>query len=285
MTKPLLSAIHFHNEEAAFAFVEARLWPNGPICPHCGNVDPKKIGLLKGSATRIGLRKCYACRKQFTVKMGSVMEASHFPLRFWLQTIYLMCSSKKGISIRQIQRTFQCSMKTAWFLTHRIREAMIDLKIQDGSAGPLGGANKVVEADETYVGGKAKNRKNHIPPKEIVVSLVERGGKVRSRRVPDVTGETLKIAMVNQIDKATYLMTDEAQVYGAIGATFAGRHREPQRRGICPCLLLAHQHHRGLLLDPEARDHRRLSSRQPGTPASVSWRVRFPIQRTDCVGR
>src|SRR5439155_23986996 len=128
------------------------------------------FGRLRGKNTRPGLCKCYACRRPFTVKMGTVMESSHVPLRVWLQAIYLMCSSKKGISTRQLQRTFQCGMKTAWFLGHRVREAMADLKMDTG---PLGGSNQVVEADETYVGGRAANRKGKIPPKAIMVSLVE----------------------------------------------------------------------------------------------------------------
>jgi len=155
--RPILSEAHFHSEEAAYAFVAARLWPDGPVCPHCGAAK-EHVGRLKGNSTRPGLCKCYACRKPFTVKMRTVMESSHIPLRVWLQAIYLMCSSKKGISTRQLQRTFQCGMKTAWFLGHRIREAMTDLGISDDS-GPLGGQNRVVEADETYVGGKARNRK------------------------------------------------------------------------------------------------------------------------------
>lgn len=141
----VLSALHFHNEEAAFAYVEARLWPDGPICPKCGTIG--KAGKLQGKSTRPGLWKCYACRKPFTVRMATVFESSHVPLRIWLQAIYLMCSSKKGISTRQLQRIFGGSMKTAWFLGHRIREAMTALHIEE--SGPLGGQNKVVEANET----------------------------------------------------------------------------------------------------------------------------------------
>ena len=124
MANPVLSAPHFHNEEAAFAYVEAHLWPEGPVCPHCGNCEDKRIGRLTGKTSRPGLRKCYACRKTFTVRIGSIFEDSHFPLRLWLQAIQLICASKKGISTRQLQRTFRCSMKTAWFLGHRIREIM-----------------------------------------------------------------------------------------------------------------------------------------------------------------
>src|SRR6266566_1885371 len=184
----VLSAERFHSEEAAYEFVEARLWPDGPGCPHCGNVDQDRIGPLKGKTNRVGLYKCYACRNPFTVKIGTVFESSHVPMRVWLQTIYLFCSSKKGISTRQLQRTFQCGLKTAWFLGHRVREAMVDLGISDDS-GSLGGQNKVVAADETYIGGKARNRKNHVPPKTPVFSLVERDGQVRSFHIniPNVT--------------------------------------------------------------------------------------------------
>ena len=220
--RPILSEAHFHSEEAAYAFVEARLWPDGPVCPHCG-ATKEHVGRLKGKTTRPGLCKRYACRKPFTVKVGTVMESSHVPLRVWLQAIYLMCSSKKGISTRQLQRTFQCGMKTAWFLGHRIREAMADLGISDAS-GPLGGQNKVVEADETYIGGKARNRKDHIPPKTAVLSLVEREGRVRSFHLHSehVTAQMLKPIIVSHVNKASYLMTDEALVYPKIGDEFAG---------------------------------------------------------------
>lgn len=116
-----LSSNHFHNEEAAFAYVEARLWPQGPVCRHCGGTD--RIGLLRGKTTRPGLYKCYACRKPFTVRVGTMFESSHVPLRYWLQAIHLISSSKNGISTRQLRRTFGGSMTTAWFLSHRIREA------------------------------------------------------------------------------------------------------------------------------------------------------------------
>jgi transposase-like protein len=216
MSKSIFSAPHFNDEAAAYAYVEARLWKDGRPCPHCGVVD--RSGPLKGKSNRIGLYKCYACRKPFTVKVGTIFEDSHIAMRDWLTAIHLICSSKKGISANQLHRSLGITLKSAWFLSHRIREAMTDNKLPGG----LGGAGKVVEADETYVGGKAKNRKNHIPPKEIVVSLVERDGKVRSRHVADVSGATLRFAMVTQIDKASYIMTDEAPVYGKIGAEFAG---------------------------------------------------------------
>ena len=123
MANAVLSAPHFHNEEAAFAHVEAALWPEGPVCPHCGTTK-ERIGRLKGKTSRIGLHKCYACRGTFTVRIGTIFEDSHLRLHLWLQVVHLMCASKKGIATRQIQRMLQCSMKTAWFLTHRIRAAM-----------------------------------------------------------------------------------------------------------------------------------------------------------------
>jgi transposase-like protein len=214
-----LSATHFHSEEAAYEYVEARLWPGGPVCPHCG-ATKEHVGRLKGKTNRVGLCKCYACRKPFTVKIGTDFESSHVPMRVWLQAIYLFCSSKKGISTRQLQRTFQCGLKTAWFLGHRVREAMTELGIT--ASGPLGGANQVVEADETYVGGKAANRKGKIPPKAIVLSLVERDGRVRSFHVADVTGATLGPVITANVDKATYLMTDDAPVYPGIARGFSG---------------------------------------------------------------
>src|ERR1700737_2268693 len=216
----VLSDLRFHDEQAAYDWVEAQLWPTGPICPHCGSVE--RISKMGGKSTRIGTYKCYACRKPFTVKIGTVFESSHVPMRVWLQAIYLFCSSKKGISTRQLQRTFQCGMKTAWFLGHRVREAMTELGIPVG--GPLGGQNKVVEADETYGGGKARNRKGKIPPKTAVLALVEREGKVRSFHLHSehVTAQMLKPIIVSQVNKASYLMTDEALVYPKIGDEFAG---------------------------------------------------------------
>lgn len=148
MAKSVLSSDRFHNEEAAFEYVEAQLWRYGPVCPHCQNADPAKIGRLENvrskaskknpeGVVRVGLRKCYVCREQFTVRKGTIFEDSALPLRLWLQAIHLLCASKKGISTRQLQRMFGCGMKTAWHLGHRIRLAMAP----GGSIGPLGGAN------------------------------------------------------------------------------------------------------------------------------------------------
>jgi hypothetical protein len=198
------------------------------------------------------LLNCRSCRKPFTVKIGTVFQSSHAPLHIWLQTIYLFCSSKKGFATRQLQRTLGCSMKTAWFLGHRVREAMTDLGMPE--ADPLGGQNQVVEADETYVGGKAANRKNKIPPKAIVLSLVQRGGKVRSFHVPNVTAETLKPVITANVDKATYLMTDGNPVYPDIGDVFAGHgwvnHSDEE---YVRAYFLAYQYGREFFLDLQAR--------------------------------
>jgi transposase-like protein len=218
MAKAVLSAPQFQSEAAAFAYVEARLWPNGPVCRHCGETE--RVGKLQGKTTRPGLYKCYRCRKPFTVRMGTIFESSHLPLHLWLQVIHLICASKKGIASRQIQRMLQCSMKTAWFLTHRIREAMNE---NPGVVySPLGGAGATVETDVTYVGGKAENRAyGPIPPKQAVTALVERGGAVRSFHIPNVTATTLHNVVGRHAHRDSRFMTDEAAAYMVFGWNFA----------------------------------------------------------------
>ncbi len=156
-----LNVAHFANEEAAITYVESRLWPEGPVCPHCGAIGDATRS--QGKTTRRGLWNCRACRKPFTVKIKTVFESSHVPLHIWFQTIYLFCSSKKGLATRQLQRTLGCSMKTAWFLGMRVREAMTELGMAE--AGPLGGENKVVESDETFIGGKLRTAKAKFRPR------------------------------------------------------------------------------------------------------------------------
>jgi transposase-like protein len=205
----VLDSPHFHDETAAYSYVESILWANGPVCPHCGNCDAAKIGKLNGKTTRIGLRKCYECRKPFTVKMGSIFEDSHAPLRLWLQAIYLMCSSKKGISTRQLQRTLGVGMKTAWHMGHRIRLAMAP----SANAGPIGGAGKTVEADETYLSKSIKTRKTtpaHAKLNRQVFSLVERGGNIRSMFLDD---KNVRGAMVEHLHDDSRLVTDGSTVY------------------------------------------------------------------------
>lgn len=206
MATPIFSAPQFQNEVAAFEYVEARLWPNGPICPHCG--EAKRVGRLSGKTTRTGLCKCYACKKPFTVRMGTIFESSHLALHLWLQVIHLICASKKGISTRQIQRMLDCSMKTAWFLTHRIREAM-----KDNMQWPLGGAGVTVEADETYLSRSKKTRRTaplNAKTGVMVFSLVERGGKIRSMYLDH---RNVRQAITRHLDRDSRLVTDGAQAY------------------------------------------------------------------------
>jgi transposase-like protein len=147
MSKSIFSEPHFNDEAAAYAFVEARIWADGRACPHCKVFD--RSGALKGKTNRIGLYKCYACRKPFTVKVGTIFEASHIQMRDWLTAIHLICSSKKGISSNQLHRTLGITLKSAWFMSHRIREAL-----RTGDLAPMGGPGSIVEADETFIGKK-----------------------------------------------------------------------------------------------------------------------------------
>jgi transposase-like protein len=205
MPKPVLSADHYHNEEAAFAWVEAHLWPTGPVCPHCGNTDSAKIGRLQGKTSRAGLRKCYACREAFTVRIGTIFEDSHLALHKWLQAIYLLCASKKGISTRQLQRTLGCGMKTAWHLGHRIRFAM-----DPGKTGPMGGSGKTIEADETFLTRSRKTRGaiGSGRTDRQVLSLVERDGPIRSMSLDE---RNVRMELRRHIQPDTRLVTDGAQ--------------------------------------------------------------------------
>jgi transposase-like protein len=219
MAKSVLDAKHFKDEAAAFEYVEAALWPAGPVCPFCGSGE--RVGRLNGATTRPGLCKCYACRKPFTVRIGTIFESSHLALHLWLQVIHLMCASKKGISTRQIQRMLDCSMKTAWHLTHRIREAMAPGK----DAGPLGGEGVIVEADETFLTNSPKTKKRPgYQHKVAMMSLTERGGRVRSvvlSKAPDKQ-EVVKV-LQQHMDPLSTLHTDGAQYYKLTGA--AAKHQ------------------------------------------------------------
>lgn len=205
----------FHNEAKAREWLEARVWPNGPVCHHCGVIG--QATLMQGETTRPGLYQCNACRKPFTVTMGTLYESSKMPLHTWLAVTHLMMASKKGMSALQISRMIGKPYKTVWFLCHRIRESL-----RDTSLPPMGGSNKVVEADETYIGGKAKNRAHRATaPKQAVFSLVEREGHVRSFHVANVTAKTLMPIIAKNVELASMLMTDESVVYPSIGKKFA----------------------------------------------------------------
>ena len=224
MSNSILSKPYFHNEEAAYEFVESRIWLRGAVCPHCGGTERnKKMG---GASTRIGTYKCYDCRKPFTVKIGTIFEASHIPMRLWLQAIFLIASSKKGVSSNQLHRTLGITLKSAWFMSHRIREAM-----KTNPDGFLGEGGGTVEADETYIGNSARSIAGKAARaaglqrggdhKEKVVAVVERSGEVRSFHVQNVDGKTLKNVLVNNIAKDAKLMTDELRMYRSIGRIFA----------------------------------------------------------------
>lgn len=211
-----LFAPHFHDADKARAYLEALRWPNGPVCPHCG-VEGEHYA-LKGAAHRPGLMKCKDCRKQFSVTVGTVFEKSKIPLNKWLMAVHLMCASKKAISSHQIHRMLGVTYKSAWFMTHRIREAM-----KPGSTGLMGSGGGVVEADETYWGtSKAKPAKARgYEHKMKVVSLVERGGEKRSIVVQSVNSKTLRVVLEANVSKSAHLMTDEFGGYKKLGKEFA----------------------------------------------------------------
>ncbi len=216
----VLNQPHFQDAEKAREYLEALRWSNGVVCPHCGVVDGHYH--LQGKSTRPGVYKCGSCASQFTVTVGTVFERSKIALNVWLQAVHLMCASKKGISAKQLERMLGVTYKTAWFMSHRIREAMTE-----EISGPLGGSGKIVEADETYWGSeggskaKAKKARARKPGSALVdsnkiVALVEREGKVRAFHVPSVTGKNLKLVLETQIHPDTHLMTDASPRYNQV---------------------------------------------------------------------
>ncbi len=216
-----LNAPQFQSADKAREYLEAQVWPSGPICPHCGVIG--KHWALEGKTTRPGLFKCTDCREPFTVTVGTVFERSKIPLHKWLLAVYLLCSSKKGMSSHQLHRTLGVTYKTAWFMTHRIRKAM-----ETRSMEPMGGRGKIVEADETYWGTNAVGKRNRKVGRKItggaekmkIVSLIERDGQARSFHVPNVNAKNLAPILRSQIAPETHLMTDEARAYITIGGEF-----------------------------------------------------------------
>lgn len=221
---------YFKDAEAARIHLESIRWPDGPFCPHCGSTS--RINKLEGKSHRPGLFKCYDCNGHFTVTVGTLFERSKVPLHKWFMAVYWLCSSKKGMSSHQMHRMLGVTYKTAWFMTHRIREAM---KGGGPFAGPMGGKDKVVEADETYLGGNKGEwefrtnigwrRKRGYGGKRAIVSLVERGGRVRSFHVDKANGETIREILFTNVSRETRLMTDEAQLYKAPGRQYASHER------------------------------------------------------------
>lgn len=213
----------FTDEAKARKHLEAIRWPDGPVCPHCGEAE--RVYRLSGKSHRAGLIHCNACDGSFTVTTGSVMESSHVPLHKWVLAFRLMASSKKGMSAHQLHRTLAVTYKTAWFMAHRIREAM-----RDDAPTPMGGEGKIIESDETFWGPKDKDtnpemkaRRKGKPgygAKSKILSLVERGGKARSFKVTDTKNDTLRRILLANASAASRLMTDEGTTH-AVGKHFA----------------------------------------------------------------
>jgi len=210
LNNPVLSS-----DSEARAWLERILWPSGPVCPHCGTLNEATLIGGEKHSHRDGLYMCNACRKQFTVTVGTIFERSHVPLHKWVQAALLIAASKKGVSSHQLHRLLRVTYKAAWFMSHRLREAMREGRFPS----VLGGDGKTAEADETYVGGREKNKHAHkrIPKKgkgptagkEAVFSLVERDGSVRSFHLPDVKGDTLRGIVKAHLDGKTVVYTDD----------------------------------------------------------------------------
>lgn len=221
-------AKHFSDEEAAWAFLEQTKWPNGPVCPCCGVVDnayfltPKRGARTTrtGKPTSRRLWKCGACRQQFSVLVGTVMEDSKIPVSKWLLAIHMLNAGKNGVSALELSRTLGIGYRAAWFMAHRIRYAMAPQQAQ--AQEPLQG---VVEADETYIGGRARGKRGRgAANKTPVVTLVERTGEARSQVVTNVTGENVKAILQRQVEADATLMTDSFPVYRQPGKDFAAHH-------------------------------------------------------------
>ena len=206
----------FHDEAKALAHLEADRWPDGePVCPYCESTGVTRMG----GKTQAGMFLCNVCRRKFTVRTGTVMERSHIPLHKWLLATHLMAASKKGMSALQLSRMLGITYKSAWFLSHRIREAMDEA---NNPHEPLGGPGKVIESDEAIVGGKKKRRlSGKVAPKRKVVTLVERGGRARSFHITNINHTNVRHALVTSAHRSSVLMTDDARFYNRIGEEFA----------------------------------------------------------------
>ena len=269
----------FTDETAAREALEAIVWPNGPVCPHCGNTDQARSPSSETKSARPGLRYCNECKGQFTATVGTIFERSKIPLTKWWLAMHLIGSSKKGISSHQLHRMLGVSYKTTWFMMHRIREAM-----RVGDLAPMGGEGSIVEIDETFIGRKEGfEEKRGFGHKNTVLTLVERGGTARSFHVEDATKENIVPIVRANLDRESHVMTDEAGQYAKLGNEFAehdavdhsrdeyGYTRPRDRRED------QHEHDRGLLLDFQARHEGRLSALRRKAFTPLSGRVRFPL--------
>lgn len=208
-------AEYFASEDKAYDLIESIRWPNGPVCPHCGSNE--KAYRINIARQKRRVWKCKACRKQFSVMIGTIFEGSKIPLNKWLVAMYLMCSSKKSISANQLHRALGITYKSAWFLCHRIRYAM--------SREPLKGMLKgIVEADETYVGGKKRkgSRRGRGTKKTPVLSLIERNGRARSYKLDNLTKKTIQGLIRKDVEITAHIMTDEFKSYNGLSKYFTG---------------------------------------------------------------
>lgn len=224
----VLSKPYFHDEEAAFRYLESVVWQDGTVCPHCGNVDQARLYRIAPNPekrVRFGLWKCGECRKQFTAKVGTVFEHARIPMHKILQAVYLMACSKKGVSAHQLHRVLEITYRAAWFLAHRIREAM-----RSGDLAPFGGEGETVEIDETFIGHDYTVKPKHdkkgrgYAHKHKVLTLVDRRGQARSMVVDDLKASTLVPILRENIAAETRVVTDEAGQYKHLGRDFAEHH-------------------------------------------------------------
>lgn len=217
----------FQDADSARVWLESQLWAKGRACPHCGVLH--KSTKIEGPSARAGLYMCNACRKQFTVTVGTVFERSHIPLNKWLMALFLLVSSKKGMSTHQMHRMLGVSYKSTWFMTHRLREAMRE----GNDFGPVGGNGSPVEVDETFIGGKrrGKGMGGGTAHKDKVMSLIERGGRLRSFQVPNVSQKTLRPILKAQIADSATVYTDEASYHRTMGDDFAKHESVNHRLG------------------------------------------------------
>jgi transposase-like protein len=284
MSKGIFEAAHFNDPEAARAFVEAARWPSGPVCGHCGETE-RRYATKRPGRYRCGNPEC---RKDYTVTTGMVMESSHVPLHKWLLAFHLFASSKKGISAHQLHRTLGITYKSAWFVHHRVMEAMREGGLD---LAPLGGEGKVVEADETYYGPTRERRaspqrkgrpftksgKNGPGGKRAIVSLVERGGKVRSFHVPVADKKTVSRIVTENIARESHLHTDESRLYFGADQFFAAHENsQPFAEGICACWRACEQRGR-LLWRVQARNARRVSALWRTAPSPLSRGIRLSL--------